>query len=94
MDLERLGQYPPELKLIDNYKMGRSKPIVNVFSGLPTRSIARLVSQLSTYEEESLIEFVNGRKNINTWNEYVSRWYNQGGRQLTDEVNEWYKVNK
>jgi putative aldouronate transport system substrate-binding protein len=94
LDLERLGQFPPELKLIEGYKLGRSQPIANEFDGLPTRSIARLVSQLSTMEQEALIEFATGKRDFGAWKAYTDQWYAQGGQQLTDEINEWYKNNK
>lgn len=65
--------------------------IPNLFNGAPTETMSRNWEQLQTMEKEIYTNIIYGKEDINAFDDFVEKWKNQGGDQITSEVNEWYK---
>ncbi len=55
---------------------------------LPASS--RYQAELTKIVDEAYISIITGDKPIDYFDEFVDRWYNNGGKQITEEANEWY----
>ena len=64
--------------------------IQNEFYGAPTPSMTSKQANLDKLFLETFIEIVNGA-DINNFDTFVDQWKKQGGDDITQEVNEWYK---
>ena len=45
---------------------------------------------LDKLELETITRIITGDLPVDEWDNYVTQWYDLGGRQITDEINEWY----
>ena len=97
-----------ELKAVS--KLEQNKPVVDgyaiayenidqmlppLFNGAPTETMTKSWEQLQTMEKETYTNIIYGKQDISAFDDYVAKWKSQGGDQITEEVNEWYKeVNK
>lgn len=64
--------------------------IKNHFLGLPTATMTERGSDLSTLETTTLLGIIKGTTPLSEFDAFVATWRQQGGDQITQEVNEWY----
>ncbi len=67
-----------------------SNTVTNAFYGAPTPT---MVEKLSTLKTQALTDFTSiiMGGDISGFDTFVSNWNDLGGRDMTNEVNEWYK---
>lgn len=61
----------------------------NEFYGPKTPTMEELLFNLNVKFNEVMTKIIMG-DSVDTYDEYVSDWYANGGRQITDEVNAWH----
>ena len=61
------------------------------FTGAPTPTMAERMGALTQMENEIFVKIVMGAAPIGDFDTFVEDWYLIGGREITDEVNQWYK---
>ncbi|MCP1133678.1 hypothetical protein NKT34_10280 [Paenibacillus polysaccharolyticus] len=50
-----------------------------------------IMKELNSYELETINSINYGEEPLAAFDEFVQKWMNSGGRQITKEVNEWYQ---
>lgn len=63
----------------------------NAFNGPPTQTMAASWEQLQTMERETFTKIIYGKLPLSAYDDFVKDWNEKGGKQITDEVNQWYK---
>ena len=53
-----------------------------------TPSSEELGGQIGTMQSEFFLQVLSGEVPLDDFDDYVERWYEQGGQTITDEVNE------
>lgn len=66
--------------------------MLNRFYGTPTPTMAEKMPTLQTMESEVLTKIIMGDP-IDRFDQFVKDWYQLGGTQIVDEVNQWAKDN-
>ena len=67
-----------------------TQPEVNVIKpafSFTTESMADLKANLDTLEQTTFLKIVTGEQPVDSFDQFVTDWYAQGGQQMTDEVN-------
>ena len=64
--------------------------IYNEFVGAPTPTMVLRMTTLEQMEDEVFIAIIMG-DSIERFDSFVEDWHNQGGNEITEEVNEWYR---
>jgi putative aldouronate transport system substrate-binding protein len=72
-------------EIYDEYQM-------NAYNGLPSQNMTSKKSTLDTLEEQTFTKIIMGEP-IDNFDEFVKKWNQLGGNELTQEVNEWYDAN-
>lgn len=62
----------------------------SAFNGPPTKTMQTSWEQLTTMEQETFTKIIYGREPIEAFDDFVKKWHDKGGAQITKEVNEWY----
>jgi putative aldouronate transport system substrate-binding protein len=62
--------------------------ILNRFYGTPTPTMAAKLPTLQTMEAEAITKVIMG-DSIELFDQFVEDWYNLGGTEIVDEVNQW-----
>ncbi|SYX86166.1 protein of unknown function [Paenibacillus alvei] len=44
--------------------------------------------------QEVFVKIILGLESTNSFDDYVKRWYESGGTQVTQEVNNWHESHK
>ncbi|MDR2757969.1 MAG: extracellular solute-binding protein [Spirochaetaceae bacterium] len=65
----------------------------NAFNGLPTDTMSLKGDLINSALEAVMFDVVAGT-DISVWDRAVRQWYANGGTQITNEVNEWYRNTK
>ena len=68
--------------------------IPNLFNTAPTDTMKKCWEQLQTMEKQVYTNIIYGKEPIEAFDQFVEEWKAQGGEQITQEVNEWYKTVK
>ena len=55
------------------------------------KSKGELLKKLAT---ESYLKIIYGEEPLEYFDVFVQQWMDNGGKQITEEVNEWYKNNQ
>jgi hypothetical protein len=63
---------------------------VDEFVGAPTKNITDLKPELDKLESEYFTAIVVGNKPLDAFDEFVDRWWSEGGEKITADVNDWY----
>ncbi|MBU5351875.1 extracellular solute-binding protein [Paenibacillus barcinonensis] len=63
----------------------------NLFQGPPTKTMQARNTYLQKIELENFNSIIYGEEPLAAFDEFVQKWMNSGGRQITKEVNEWYQ---
>lgn len=72
----------------------RDEILPTKYKGGPTPTMKTNWEQLSTMEMEVFTNIIYGKADISAFDEFVEKWWQQGGEQITKEVNEWYETVK
>lgn len=62
----------------------------SAFNGPPTKTMQTSWEQLTTMEKETFTKIIYSKEPLEAYDEFVKQWYEKGGTQITEEVNEWY----
>jgi putative aldouronate transport system substrate-binding protein len=65
---------------------------LNRFYGPPTETMAQVMPTLQSMQDEVFIKIIMGDP-ISNFDKFVQDWYDLGGTQIVDEVNQWAKNN-
>ncbi|MNS72314.1 hypothetical protein D3C72_1057190 [compost metagenome] len=68
-----------------------SSRMLNEYQGPPTPTMQEKGDQLQQTEHESFLQMIYGKKDIDYFDKFAANWKANGGDQITDEVNEWYR---
>ncbi len=60
------------------------------YVGPDTQGMVDYQSMLNSIRDEKYIKIIIGDATVDSFDDYVTEWYNAGGQVITDEVNEWY----
>jgi putative aldouronate transport system substrate-binding protein len=60
------------------------------FVGAPTYTLLTRKAALDKLEDETFVKIIMGQP-IDTFDEFVKQWGDQGGMEATEEVNQWYE---
>ncbi|KAA8746153.1 extracellular solute-binding protein [Paenibacillus sp. UASWS1643] len=63
----------------------------NLFQGPSTKTMQSRNSYLQKIELDTFNSIIYGDQPIESFDEFVNKWLESGGKQITDEVNEWYR---
>lgn len=69
----------------------REELLPNLFNGEPTETMKRNWEQLQTLEAQTYTNIIYGKEDISAFDDFVQKWNEQGGEDITKEVNEWYQ---
>lgn len=72
----------------------REELIPNLFNAEPTDTMKKCWEQLQTMEKQVYTNIIYGKEPVEAFDKFVEDWKAQGGDQITQEVNEWYKTVK
>lgn len=64
------------------------------FNSEPTDTMKKNWEQLQTMEKQIYTNIIYGKEPLDAFDQFVADWKAQGGDQITQEVNEWYKTVK
>jgi putative aldouronate transport system substrate-binding protein len=62
-----------------------------MFVGVPTDTMKSKWDLLVQMEMETFNKIVYGKVPVDTFDDFVAQWNTSGGKDITDEVNEWYE---
>ena len=88
----RLDSLGEEFRLYENVVKVAEHAMHSEYNGPPTESMGQYSGRLKSLEDEVFTKIIAGKSSIDEFDEFVERWYAEGGQQLTDDVNAWYKA--
>lgn len=88
--LDSIGQ---EYHLYDNLRFASQHARQSSYRSLPTPAMTRY-APLLLKKNDMLIDIVLGNRPLDDFETYVSEWMNEGGREMTKEVNDWYHLGR
>ncbi|WP_181438680.1 extracellular solute-binding protein [Paenibacillus sambharensis] len=65
--------------------------LLNEFQGPPTTTMREKWGQLQQTEREVFLQIIYGKQDIAYFDRFAALWKENGGDQITDEVNAWYR---
>ncbi|TCN19708.1 hypothetical protein [Mesobacillus foraminis] len=68
----------------------RDTLVPNAFNGAPTKTMETSWEQLQTMEKETFTKIIYGKLPLDAYDDFVKDWHEKGGKQITEEVNDWY----
>jgi putative aldouronate transport system substrate-binding protein len=74
--------------ILDQYEKN-NQLLYERFVGVPTESIIEKQSILESLKNKVFINIILGHS-INEFDQFVKDWHRLGGKEMTDEVNQWY----
>lgn len=77
------------LSVINNY-IASGNTVADEFFGAPTDGMAEKNATLEKLQLETFTKIITGNADINEYDTYVQNWLDLGGKQITDEVNQWF----
>lgn len=84
--LDSLGDF----QLYNNLEMIKQNVIKNEFYGIPTPAMSMYDKKLSGLQD-IFTKIIMGIEPIDAFDTYVEKWKQEGGDEITKEVNEWYR---
>lgn len=83
--LDSLGDF----NLYNNLQMINHHIIPNAFYGVPTPAMTKYNNKLKNLEDV-FTKIIMGLEPLDAFDDYVKTWKEEGGDEITKEVNEWY----
>jgi len=65
--------------------------IFNEYYGAPTQTMIDKGATLGKMQNETFLKIIMGKEPIDAFDDFVAKWKQLGGDEITQEVNEWYK---
>ncbi len=65
----------------------------DVMLGMNPSEYSQVNSDLTTFTIQWYLDIITGKKPVDSFDEYVTQWYDNGGRDLTDAANVMYNNN-
>lgn len=65
---------------------------VSAYTGSPTAGMLEYGAFLQKIYEEAVINIIMGEEPLSAYDEFIEQWYANGGTQITEEVNDWYRA--
>jgi len=62
---------------------------LNEFYGPPPPTMIERMSTLDQMQQETFTKIITGALPLEAFDEFVTQWYELGGQDITDEVNDW-----
>lgn len=87
--LDSLGDF----NLYDNLQRITPNIMPSAFYGVPTPAMGKYNKKLGTMEDV-FTKIIMGLEPLDAFDVYVKQWKEQGGDEITKEVNEWYAKQK
>ncbi|WP_208915189.1 extracellular solute-binding protein [Paenibacillus uliginis] len=84
--LDSLGDF----QLYTNLEIIKKSVIKNEFYGIPTPTMSKYDKKLGELQD-IFTRIIMGIEPIESFDTYVERWKQEGGEEITKEVNEWYR---
>lgn len=85
--LDSLGDF----HLYDNLNLINDHVIANQYYGVPTPAMTKYNKQLDDLEDV-MMRIIMGIEPVEAFDRYVEQWKQQGGTEITKEVNAWYQL--
>lgn len=82
-----------EFRLTENLQRISDNVITNAFVGAPTPGMGKYNANLKKLELEYFTKIAVGSAPIDDFDKFVAEWNQNGGEEITREVNEWYNCN-
>ena len=76
------------LSIINGY-VADNRVLTDQYYGAPTDGMAEYNATLQKLQLEVFTKIITGSADIDEFDTFVKNWYNLGGQQITDEVNDW-----
>ncbi|MEW8986329.1 MAG: peptide permease, partial [Bacillus sp. (in: firmicutes)] len=67
--------------------------VQDAYGGPPPLTMVRKWNELYSLQEV-FVKIILGLESTNSFDDYVKRWYESGGTQVTQEVNDWHESHK
>ncbi|WP_313560149.1 extracellular solute-binding protein [Ruminiclostridium cellobioparum] len=80
-------------KILESYK-ANDQLLPDKFVGPSTNTMAEKKAVMDMMEKEVFIKIIMGAAPIDEFDKFVSDWYKIGGKEITQEVNQWYEFAK
>jgi putative aldouronate transport system substrate-binding protein len=64
---------------------------ISEFMGPPTESMIQYKAYLDKIELETFANIIIGESPLSAFDKFVEDWADNGGEEITEEVNAWYK---
>ncbi|MFK7691774.1 extracellular solute-binding protein [Paenibacillus sp. HJGM_3] len=87
--LDSLGDF----HLYENQQLIEQNLIKNQFVGLPTPAMEKYKAKLTSLQDV-FTKIIVGTEPLDEFDRYVERWKQEGGDEMTREVNEWFRAAK
>lgn len=87
--LEALGA---QYRLYDNVRQIDANLMTNRFGGPPTPAMGKHLVKLTKLQEETFTKIVAGLSPLEAFDQFVKKWKEAGGDEITGEVNEWWRA--
>lgn len=68
--------------------------VADIYAGAPTELMSEKQAYLNKLELETYTRIIMGTQPISEFDTFVENWKNNGGLEITAEVNDWYKANQ
>lgn len=68
--------------------------VSNLAFGPNTESMTLYMSTLEQLRDETIVKIITGEEPVEYFDTFVENWYNLGGQDIVDEMNEWYATTK
>jgi len=78
-------------EVLYNYKQN-NQLLVDEFIGVPTEVMNNLMPTLKKLEVEEFTKIIMGVSSVDSFDKFVENWMKLGGKQITQEVNDWKKM--
>lgn len=91
MRKQRLDSFGEEYELNANVEMIHQHVLRSDYQGPPTPSMGKYGSKLVKLEDETFAKIIMGLGGSNEFSEFKKQWIHEGGWEITNEVNEWYR---
>ncbi len=70
--------------------MDENRILFDRFVAAPTEAMSNYLSTLDEIQNELFTQIILGQVSIDAYDRFVSEFYELGGQQIVDEVNDWY----
>lgn len=82
-----------QIEAMKAWKTQQDADVMNTFVGPITPTQKTQGDFLSKLEYETQMKIIYGTASIDDFDSFVEKWKSSGGDKITEEVNEWYRVN-